>query len=313
MNTTETLYVITPIFNPGRFKSRIELYKQFAKYMEYCGVVLITVEVAWEGRPFQVTFPHNKHHIQLRTEHFIWHKERAINIGVDYVKANYPKAKKVAWIDADITFSNPNWVQDALFALDHYDVIQLFSQGINLNPNNEMMWKADSVFFNYVKKHGFHQKPPKQTKYISGGHPGLAWAATIKALDNVGGLLDICSAGSADTHMANSLMGDWSLYTSEHYSEGYKKALQEWGDKCNKYIRKNIGYINGIALHHWHGKSADRGYEKRLDILAFHQYDPATDIVIDNNGLYKWAGNKVELEQDIRLSLSGRNEDSVDE
>lgn len=313
MHTNETLYVITPIFNPARWKSRVALYKKFARYMEYCGAVLITVEVAWDGRPFEVTVPHNKNHIQLRTDSFLWHKERAINIGIEYLRSHYPEAKKVAWIDADVQFSNTNWVEDTLFSLDHYDVVQMYSQGINLNPKDEMMWKADSVFCNYVNNRGFHQCPPKQVRYLGGGHPGLAWAAKLSVLEKLGGLLDICSAGSADTHMANSLMGDWSLYTSAHYSQGYLDALKSWGEKCDQFVRKNIGYINGICLHHWHGKSNDRGYEKRLDILAFHQYNPSTDIEIADNGLYKWAGNKIELEQDIRMSLSSRNEDSIDE
>lgn len=309
----ETLYIITPIFNPKQFKSRYDLYRRFERYIEYSGAKLLTIEIAWDGRPFEVTTAHNKYNIQLRTDTFCWHKERAINLGIEYLKKIHPEVRKIGWIDADVEFSNPNWVQDALYALDHYDVVQPFSQGVNLNPQNEMMWKADSVFANYVKNFGFHQTPPKQVGYLGGGHPGLAWCARMDAIDKLGGVLDICAAGSGDTHMANSLMGDWSLYTSPHYSEGFSTALKTWGDKCNKYIRQNIGYVPGICFHHWHGKSSDRGYEKRIDMLCYHQFDPSTDLVVADNGLYKWAGNKVEMEQDIRLSLSSRNEDSIDE
>lgn len=312
-NSKDTLYVLCVIFNPRRFESRYRLYKQFAKYIEYSGAVLVTCEIAWDGRPFEVTQPHNKYHLQLRTDYEFWHKERGLNLALAHLKQIHPEARKVAWIDADVQFSNVNWVQDTLFALDHYDVVQPYSQGINLNPKDEMMWKADSLFANYVKKLGYHQKPPKQVKYLSGGHPGLAWAATIKALDSLGGLLDICAAGSGDTHMANCLMGDYTLYTSPHYSPGLMKAFKDWAEKCDRHIKRNIGFVHGICFHHWHGKSAQRGYEKRIGILCFHQFDPATDLVITDNGLYKWAGNKPELEHDVRLSLSSRNEDSIDE
>lgn len=309
----DTLYVVTCIYNPLNFKSRYELYNKFKKYIENSGAVLITIEVAWDGRPFKVTVPYNKYHIQLRTEAFIWHKERALNLGIAHLRELHPEARKVAWIDADVEFSNPNWVLDTLYALDHYDAVQPFSQGVNLNPKNEYMWLAPSIFANYVQKIGYHQTPPKQLKYISGGHPGLAWCARLDTLEKLGGLLDTCAAGSGDTHMANALMGDYTLYTSTFYSPGYMNSLKEWADKCDKFVRRNIGYVPGICFHHWHGKSGDRGYEKRIDMLCYHQFDPTTDLVIDDNGLYRWAGNKVEMAQDIRLSLSSRNEDSIDE
>lgn len=309
----DTLYVITPIFNPKQFQSRYRLYRQFERYIEFSGAKLITIEVAWDGRPFEVTNASNKYHLQLRTDTFCWHKERAINLGIALLQRLHPEATKIAWIDADVTFSNPHWVNDTLLTLDHYDVVQPFSQGINLNPNDEYMWLANSVFYNYVRNHGYHQTPPKQIKYLGGGHPGLAWAARLETIDRLGGLLDTCAAGSGDTHMANALMGDVALYTSKHYSDGYMQSLLDWADGCKKYVKRNIGYVRGICMHHWHGKSGDRGYEKRIDMLCYHKFDPNTDLVIDDNGLYKWAGNKVEMEQDIRLSLSSRNEDSIDE
>ena len=313
MNSKEKLFVVTVVFNPRGFKSRFNLYRKFAPYVEYSGATLITVEVAFNERPFEVTTPYNPHHLQLRTTAELWHKERALNLGIAHLLKHYPEAKKVAWIDADVKFSNDDWVKDTLLALDHYDVVQMYSEAQNLNPKHERMWSANSLFSNYINKVGFHQEPPIPLKYISGGHPGLAWAATIKALNHLGGLLDVCVHGSGDTHMANALMGDVSLYTSEYLAAGLMNTYKEWAAKCDKFIKKNIGYINGICFHFWHGKSVQRGYEKRIDLICFHQFDPATDLLVDDNGLYKWAGNKPEMEYDLRLTMISRNEDSIDE
>lgn len=309
----DKLYVVTAIFNPMLFESRTRLYHRFEKYIEYSGAVLITVEVAWDGRPFEVTTPYNKNNLQLRTEALLWHKERALNLGIEHLKKVHPEAKKVAWIDADVQFANPNWVHDTLNALDHFDVVQPFSQAINLSPKYEKMWDVRSMFYNFINNIGYSQHPPKQLKYAGGGHPGLAWAAKISALDCLGGLLDICVHGSADTHMGNALMGDVTLYTSEHFPSGLLNRYQQWQEKCDKYIKKNIGYVNGLVFHYWHGKSQDRGYEKRIDMICFHGYDPDTDLVVTDNGLYAFSGNKIEMERDLRRSLSSRNEDSVDE
>jgi len=305
------LYVVTCIFNPRGFKSRYTLYRDFAPYIEYCGAKLLTVEVAFDGRPFEVTTPGNPWNLQLRTNHELWHKERALNLGIQHLLKLDPNAKYVAWIDADVTFTNPHWVEDTIKALHHYCVIQLFSQAQNLLPNYEMQWSCSSRFHTYCTKKGYHQRPPKHLKYISGGHPGLAWAARIETLDQLGGLFDKSITGSGDTYMANALSGDVIFNSKPGMSEGFRKALLIWQDACDRHVKKNVGFIWGACLHYWHGKSSKRGYDKRWDITSFHQYDPFEDIKVGVNGLYQFVGNKKELEYDLRLSFSERDEDST--
>ena len=221
-----------------------------------------------------------------------------------------PSAKFVAFLDADVKFSNPHWVKETVHALHHYHVVQLFSQAINLNSKFEQMWNCNSRFFCFANK-GFSQKPEKELKYIANGHPGLAWAFTIDALNNLGGLLDFAVTGSGDTHMANALMGDVIFNAKKGMSAGFERALKRWAEKCNKHIKQNIGYVNGICFHYWHGKSEERGYDKRWDITCFHGYDPSEDIYIAANQLYTFTGNKPQLEYDLRLSTSARNEDDL--
>jgi hypothetical protein len=309
----ETLYVVTVIFNPHNFKSRYHLYKQFAPYVEFCGAKLFTVEIAYKDRPFEVTEANNPWNLQLRTDCVLWHKERGINIGIQRLLHLVPDAKYIAWIDADVSFTNPDWVHDTVHALHHYAIIQPFSQAMNLNPKYERMWDCPSAMSHFRKKLGYHQHPPVKTKYLCGGHPGLAWAARTEVLENLNGLMDFCIAGSGDTHMFNALIGDVTLFYRPGMTKQFQTALQRWAKKCDQYVNKNIGFINGICYHYWHGKSEQRGYEKRWDIINFHQFDPHEDIAISLNGLYKFRGNKPELEHDIFLSTQSRNEDSIDE
>ena len=307
----EKLYVITPIFNPRNFVSRIKLYRQFEKYVESCGAELVTVEVAYRDRPFEVTVPYHPYHLQLRSPDEMWHKERAINLGIEHLKKLHPEIKKVAWIDADVQFINPNWITDTLLALDHYDFIQMFSQATSLGPNHEILWSHDSAF-----KHWRKQKPPVckgdiPLSDLGGGHPGLAWAARIDALENLGGLMDRCVHGSGDSHMANALRGDVHTYYLENGNTpaAFTAMLDEWQAKCDQYIKRNVGYIDGVANHFWHGNYDNRGYNTRWDIICFHQFDPYNDIVLTGNGLYGFAGNKPDFVQDLRLSMIARNDD----
>lgn len=306
------LYVVTAIFNPMQFQSRAKLYAAFATHMANTGAKLFTVEAAFGDHPHEVTSPSNPMHLQLRTSQVLWHKERMLNLGINRVVALFPDAKYIAWIDADVTFSNPNWVFDATHALMHYSVIQPFATAVDLGPRGEHRFSTASIINKFLTSRGYHQDPPANHPYMFHGHPGLAWAATRDALDALGGLLDVCPAGSSDSIMAGSLLGNAEQYQPVVPAPGLQKYFTRWATRSHKLIRGNVGYSDGVCLHHWHGNHQTRGYEKRWQIMAFHQFDPDDDIKLDAQGLYQWSGRNSRLEDDIRLSLSERNEDSVD-
>ena len=303
------LTVVTALFNPRRFKSRIQLYHDFAKYIKRCGCRLVTVEAALGERPFDTTPGPDV--IQLRTNSELWHKERLLNIGAQYAIDTDPSTKYLAWIDADVTFSDPDWPAETVHALQHYDVVQMFSQAAFCGPTDEILWTCPSAFKVFVDK-GYHQIPPVPTSYIAKGHPGLAWASTVKAWLNLEGFLDTCVSGSGDTLMAWALRGRWDGYLPpDPLSKGYIEGMKAWARRCDLHIRENVGYVPGTCLHRWHGKSEQRGYDKRWKIISFHKFDTYQDIIRDHTGLYRWTGNKPRLEHDLRLSFSARNEDSI--
>lgn len=303
------LYVVTAIFNPMQFQSRANLYKHFAEHMKHTGAKLFTVEAAFGDHPHEVTESDNPMNLQLRTKQVLWHKERMLNLGINRLTAMFPNVKYIAWIDSDVTFANPNWVSDAIHALMHYAVIQPFATAVDLGPNGEHRFSTLSIINKYLTTRGYHQDPPANEPYMYHGHPGLAWAATRDALDDLGGLLDVCPAGSSDSIMAGSLLGNSNQYQPVVPSAGLQKYFDRFAARSQKFIRGNVGFSDGICMHHWHGNHQTRGYEKRWAIMAFHQFDPDEDIKYDSQGLYQWSGRNARLEDDIRLSLSERNED----
>lgn len=305
------LYIITPIFNPHAFHSRARLYGNFARHMEQSGAKLLTIEAAFGGRAFEVTTAENPWHVQLRTNQVLWHKERLINLAMQRLVQLVPDVRNIGWFDADITFSSPTWVPDTVQKLMHHAVVQPFGTAINLDSNEQPMWNCPSSFRSFIEERGYHQDPPLPLAYLYKGHPGLAWAATREALDALGGLYDVCAAGSGDTVMSNCLKGGWDTLLPGAPSTGMIGSMKAWAGKCDQFVRGNIGFVRGSCMHHWHGRSEARGYEKRWSILSFHKFDPSTDLAVDGQGLYKWAGNKPRLEDDIRLSLSLRNEDEI--
>src|SRR3977135_4084048 len=103
------LHVLTAISNPQRFRSRYELFWAFEKRVREARATLHVAEVAFGGRPFEVTDADNPQHLQLRTAFEIWHKENALNLLIADVIREYSGAKYFAWVDADVQFVRADW------------------------------------------------------------------------------------------------------------------------------------------------------------------------------------------------------------
>ena len=294
MNIQDTLYVIAVISNPMGYESRYRLYKDFEKQIINSDAELITVELAIRDQEFAITHPNNKNHVQVRTDSVLWHKENLINIGISKLPADY---KYVAWVDADITFINPNWVNDTISALQKNKIVQMFSTVFELNSAGEPMSIVNSFGAMYVK--GNKIVPPKRINQVTqrskdnGGiytgtkfwHPGYAWAATKETIDAVGGLLDFPILGSGDHLMALAFVGEADRINHLDLADGYVDSIHAWENKALSIINGDIGYTPGSIAHHYHGSKKNRGYHNRTQVLIDHQYNPYTDVKKDNNGI----------------------------
>ena len=300
----KTLHVIATVFNPWRYKSRIKLYREFEKYVTDSGAELWTVELAHGRRDWEVTQRDNPHHLRLRSRHELWHKESMTNLGIQQLPRNW---KYVAWVDADVTFARPDWVEETVQLLQHYPVLQLFSETVDLSPHCTQLKRHLGLVWAY-QEGLFDPKDPRYETY----HPGFAWAARREAIDQLGGLFDVALLGSADRHMALSLLGLVHHSHPPGLSLGYREALDLWESRAEQHIRRNVGCVPGLLLHHWHGKKVHRRYRDRWKILTENQFDPEFDLKKDWQGLWQYTGNKPRLEYDVRRYFAARNEDSID-
>jgi hypothetical protein len=318
------LDVVTAVSNPIRFRSRYDLYRAFAHQMECAGVRLTTVELAFGDRDWEVTEPDNPRHVRLRTNYEVWHKENLLNLGIQRLPVDW---RYVAWIDADITFMNPDWVQDTLQSLQHYAIVQPWSVAFDLDSNHEPLQKQLGFVACYLKEfaagghitidpvfdaYGPDQKP---SKYPYHWHSGFAWAARREALDAVGGLIDWAVLGSADRHMANCLIGRGREALPAGLHPHYLELLDLWQQNAERAIRRDIGCVPGTIAHAWHGPKAGRQYYDRAKILTRFRFDPIADLVHDTQGLIQLvddgSARMVGLRDAIRTYFRSRNEDSI--
>lgn len=304
---TDTLHVITVISNPVRFKSRYALYNNFKTQIACTGAKLWTVEIAFGDRPFEVTEAGNPFHLQLRSFEELWHKENMLNLIIQRLPLDW---EYVAWVDADVSFSRPDWVVETVHQLQHYMVVQMFSKAVDLDPNYNIMKSHNGFVWSYVQN---NYTAPSGFGYRKYGlwHPGFAWAARKEAIDQLGGLIDFGILGAGDRHMATALIGTVEDSVPPNIGKAYMNELKIWEARA-KGLSKDLGYMEGTLSHFWHGKKKDRRYTERWKILIDNQFDPDTDIKRDWQGLFQLVGNKQRLRDEIRTYFRARNEDSID-
>ncbi len=299
----DRLFMVTCLNNPLRWRARYHNYWKFAQHMEDSGVNLITVELAYGDRHFEVTEADNPHHVQMRSREELWHKENLLNLGFQRLPLG---VKYFGYCDSDITNTRFDWAQETLQQLQHYDAVQPFSSYSDLDSNHQCSRAMPSFAYNYLAGNCV---PPGSYGSRAVGAVGGAWCFRTEAFDALGGLLDTCILGSGDWHMAMGLAGreDSNL---RHLVDGspYVQAIRRW-QRNAAVLKRNIGVVNAHAIHHWHGNKVNRQYVSRYKILVDHTYDPLEDIKRDWQGVYQLSGNKPALRDALRAYNRSRHED----
>jgi hypothetical protein len=308
MLAASDLHVFTVRSNPLYWRAPHDNWLRFAEGMKAAGVTLTVIECAYGEEDHRCAIE-GVRHIPVRAKTRVWNKENLLNIGVHRT----PDAQYIAWIDADIIFRRHDWAMATLQALQHYDVIQPWSDAYDLGPHGEHIAHHRSFCRQF-----FYRQPMIATHrpywHGDGGphtypHSGYAWAMTRQAFDWVGGLFEVGGMGSGDHHMSLALIGEGNASVPRGVSDSYRHAVRQWKARAVGHINRNIGYVQGTIEHLFHGRKNDRGYQSRWGMFVKHAFDPVEDLKKNSHGVLEWAGNKPELKHDFDLYLRSRNED----
>lgn len=327
-------WVVTVISNPVRYKRRYELYWRFAEMCKHAGVRLITVEQAFGERPFMVTHASNPHHLQVRSVEELWHKENMINLGVRHAcalaQSTGQQVREIAWVDADCRPAMPyrEWFEETWHQLQHHQFVQMWEYLIDLDirhnpigvPNRGFM----ANYIHYGDPNVYENRkilvPDEEYEYnqkaiVSWGAPGLAWAANIEAFNQIGGLMDFSILGANDWYFAHCLVGSMTMNKVDYGGSRYLEKMFYYQELCERWIKRDVGYVPGIVYHDFHGKKANRFYSTRGKILVVCGYNPDRDLKYDAQGLLQletWEPRQIVLRDKIRGYFRRRNEDGTE-
>ena len=311
------MWAITSYFNPVGFRRRLSNYRIFRANL---AAPLVTVELSFDGR-FELAGSDADILIQLSGGAVLWQKERLLNLAL---KAVPSEVEKIAWLDCDVILERTDWVKEAQRQLNEFKVIQLFSAAVEINSED---YEKRSDHYNGNGSVPSVASLSNASELLSLGrqelnriraalnkkevlfHPGLAWAANRRLLEEHG-FYDVSILGGGDELMAAAMYGQCESVTRKFLlNAARQRHYLKWAIPFHKVVAECIGHVPGTICHLAHGERKNRAYSVRQEQLASFDFDPDADLRIGVNGVWDWARPRSDLEDFLRKYFTSRAED----
>jgi len=281
------LAVITCHFNPIEYENLIRNYWMFREDLK--GADLFTIELSFNDK-FEID---DAVHVNGTANQVMWQKERLLNLLIEQLPPTYDK---VAWVDADILFQNPEWQKATETALEKHPLVQMFERCFSTDSDLEMISCVPGII--------------KAGPNASQAKPGFAWAARRELLEKIP-LLDTHIMGGGDTMMFYAAMGMFNNFMLTRTNIEWRRAYLKWASRFYREVKAKVGYVPGDITHLYHGTYADRQYVERWIILSKNRFDPEKDIAINEDGIWEWASDKPDLHEQVANYFEERREDEI--
>lgn len=280
------MLIVTSYYNPSRYKNRIENYQ---KFKEELGHPLLTIENAFGNEEFTL-----KDSVKVRSRHPIWSKERIYRIAEKLL----PKEQEyLIFCDADILFSNKQWLQETIKKLKEFKVVQPFSY-INRRFKD---WTIEDSYNSYAYQ---YSKGIKSEDFKEEGHPGFSFACRRDSFS----LYDKGIAGTGDSLYFKAVTGQYLTQRITNSLSGIRlEHYLEWAKNYHKKIQGSLSYIDGEIDHLYHGSIKHRNYYQRMLDLEKLNYNPYQDLYTNRDGLLET--NRKDLEAWLKSYFYARKED----
>jgi len=301
------LVVVCAYFNSCRFDKRRANYDTFRDGMDRADVSVTTVEVVVGDAEHELTGYDGT--LCYRARDVMWHKERAMQLGVDHVLRT-TDAPNVMWVDADAVFPSHDWVDRILRALDVHRLVHCF--------NAATTHYSDGNLERYSSVECYKNNVP-----FGKGVPGGCWAARRDFFDHIS-FYQHAIAGGGDTLFGLAMCLTFGFDYQEFFKEITKHNASilkwswpiqihwmNWARRVQQHIQSSeVGFVNQHAHFLEHGSKKNRWGSVRYTIMQ--EVDPYADVAIDTKSqMMQWISDKPELHQ--RLVRYFKDRDAVEQ
>jgi hypothetical protein len=287
-HTHSEAMIVSCFFNPQNSPYRIKAFKMWYESIKHLNHSIIECVIG-DAQP---QLEESENIKRVYTENLLWHKEALLN----KVIADLPtKYKYIFWVDADVIFTNLNWLVDGVKELQTNNIIQPFEYCVHLerdenkpsfsmdklretylpNQKNNKVWRSFCASFVTTQLW-------KDENYNNHGHVGFAWAARREILEAVP-LYDKALIGGADHIIAHASAGQINHNCIAKSFTDNLDEVNQWSKEFYIVVNGKIGFVKGDLYHIWHGDIDKRQYLKRIQ-----DFTPKTKQIVhrDKNGLF---------------------------
>ncbi len=309
MRIPSDICILNCHFNPVGFRAPLANFGVAVAKLLELGVPVVTVEAAFDDEPFALTAMPGQTLIQVRAPARMWLKEALINIAMQHAPKH---CTKLAWIDTDLLFERDDWLSEASRLLDTVEVVQLFDTIVYLPPNatryEGLSLRDSRSMFGLIADEGYEGLQKIRHGIAPLPVPGGGFAARREIM--AAGLYDRMVLGGGDSIFAFSLLA--SLDSINIVTPALARDVRLWELNFAAQRREfTQSCVRGTVYHLWHGEREHRAYSSRQDVLRLYEFNPAADVVRDENGLYRWATPKSELHEAAEQYFRARLEDGA--
>ncbi|WP_299481467.1 hypothetical protein [uncultured Roseibium sp.] len=289
--------IVSAYFNPLRSVVMLQNHRAFVAAIEKHSDCLTIVEGVFDG----VT--QAKASISVPCRFVMWQKERLLNLAISRL---IEKFDAIAWIDGDVIFENPEWLEATAETLQRCDVAQIFQQV------RQSALPEQSPVTSYASN-VTRARELAGADFNSHGHTGYAWAARREVLAN--GLFDECIIGGADHVMAHAFTGTGACRCVSRLL-GKGALRRRFSDWCNNLPGAGqmlrLGVVPGTITHLSHGSFQRRQYVTRNVLLDRMGFDPGHHLKRVNGGAWEWTENADKQRRLLESYFEQRCEDEIE-
>jgi len=254
--TASDIAVVMAFFRPVEFQKPLENAKRVLADMRAAGIPVFVCELLYPGQESVLPSPS----LVLRAKAPMFHCENLWNVMASHVPPQYTK---FIFMDTDLRFSRPDWLDRCSRLLENCDVLQ---------PMAVCDW-GDMV------------RPSTAAQFCERGdwdlgkaHPGFAMGIRRDYWEKIGGIYCGGTLGCNDVI-------NWASFTKAWKAARHSgKAMTPEAESRRSLPQARIGYLRGCRVKHMpHGSRRNRQYQSR-----YQEYAMSGGVTPNADGVLEW-------------------------
>lgn len=254
--------IVACYFNPKQSPYRIKAFHHFYQSIQHLNHSIFECTIG-NGTP---QLPNTSSIHQVRAKSLLWHKETLLNRAIAKLDERF---KYIFWLDADVLFTNPNWLVEGVERLQTATILQPFEYCHHLERDrfipaptplarHPQAWRSFCATLKTASNYQIN------ANYYDCGNVGFAWGARRSILAAVP-LFERALVGGADRLIAHAAAGQIPHPLVEiAFSDNLTEA-ERWSSEFYAQTEGKIDYVPGDLYHLWHGDLNNRQYIQRIE------------------------------------------------